>query len=577
MDSTRVAPVRIVLAVALAVCMSESVRAETAERFAFEWTADAGSVGSAQSSHVNEPYVVEFLQQQVEVPDASAAQALLRRHGILLSNEAMPWSPERAHLVLATLRGLPRNVVPRGSGVQSKWILESAQVADDVEITRRDDGSVVRIGVDAFTYAAPRDALIDGRFGRLHSRRLHNAVVRYLTDQGEDRDAVESILNDRYGVSIAVPDYTRLTRSTTGETIASFQQFHAQERMQLLEQLEELPPTLQWTERPIYLVRRADGTAHPLYPVAPAVSWPNLEDGYIEFMEHAFTSSFLEHTQRLILHERAHFLWTRALSDELKAEWIELGEWYEDPDRPTGWSCGGTTEFVSRHAHAVNPAEDLAETLAYFVINPDKLRSRSIAKYELIRDAVMESNIYLSRVRDDLTFEVQNLLPDYVYPGNIRRVTIHVDGEPRQDKVVTIELEIDSTGRFDAASSASMRLTSGIDTYLDLHLAPVDRDGRRAEVGSILRGRLELSRYAKSGYWWPGQISITDSHGNQRFAGPGDYGWKLYVDNPLDRPGRHGNLARRREPRDEGARGLQRHPGESRCRSVQLHAVRAVR
>ena len=42
-----------------------------------------------------------------------------------------------------------------------------------------------------------------------------------------------------------------------------------------------------------YLVRRLDGTPHPLYPTAPAVAWPSA--GYIEFMESA-----LKHKERTI-------------------------------------------------------------------------------------------------------------------------------------------------------------------------------------------------------------------------------------------------------------------------------------
>ena len=32
----------------------------------------------------------------------------------------------------------------------------------------------------------------------------------------------------------------------------------------------------------------------------------------------------------------------------------------------------------------------------------------------------MQGTIYLARIREDLTFTVYNLFPDYVYPGKIR-------------------------------------------------------------------------------------------------------------------------------------------------------------
>jgi hypothetical protein len=375
---------------------------------------------------------------------------------------------------------------------------------------------------------------VDGQAGHLASRRLHHAIVRYLTDQGRSRDVVERILTERYGVALTVPDFEALTRGTTRETAESFQEFHAQERLLILQQLEELPPNIHLMGEPIYLVRRLDGMTHPLHPSAPAVSWPSLSPGYIEFMERAFTDPLLEHTQRLILHERAHFLWTKVLSDTFKQRWAETGDWHEDAQSTTGWSTGHTTGFVSAHANAVNPVEDMAESLAYFVISPDMLRSRSLEKYELIRDAVMESNLYLSHIREDLTFEVDNLDPDYIYPGRIESVIVTVDGAAQEDKTVTIQLELNSARQLDLAERAVMRLSSDVGTFVDLHLRPVDVAGQSVMAGSILRGRVVLSKYAESGYWWPGQIAISDVHGNKRFESPSGYGWRMYVNNPLE-------------------------------------------
>ena len=61
------------------------------------------------------------------------------------------------------------------------------------------------------------------------------------------------------------------------------------------------------------------------------------------------------------------------------------------------------------------------------MINPDKLRSRALAKYEFIRDYIMQGTIYLSKIREDLTFEVLNLFPDYDYPGKINSKELKVD------------------------------------------------------------------------------------------------------------------------------------------------------
>ena len=54
----------------------------------------------------------------------------------------------------------------------------------------------------------------------------------------------------------------------------------------------------------------------------------------------------------------------------------------------------------------------------------------------------MQGSFYISKIREDLTFEVYDLYPDYVYPGKIRRVDIEVTGAQEQDKNVRIEIEL---------------------------------------------------------------------------------------------------------------------------------------
>ena len=120
----------------------------------------------------------------------------------------------------------------------------------------------------------------------LFPRGLHEAVVRFVTDGGADRAALKRILQERYGLSLDVPDFTELTRHTTGETASRFSEFKNEELMFLASMFEEYPEGMRLTPGLEYIVRRLDGTPHPLYPEAPAVAWPTA--GYIEFMESAF-------------------------------------------------------------------------------------------------------------------------------------------------------------------------------------------------------------------------------------------------------------------------------------------------
>ena len=129
-------------------------------------------------------------------------------------------------------------------------------------------------------------AEIEGVRGRYFSKRLHRAVVRYITDSGADRNAIKRILQERYAISINVPDYIELTKYTTSEHAGRFSTFKDEELMALVSMFEEFPQGMLKTPGLKYLVRRLDGTPHPLYLTAPAVAWPSA--GYIEFMEACF-------------------------------------------------------------------------------------------------------------------------------------------------------------------------------------------------------------------------------------------------------------------------------------------------
>ena len=252
-------------------------------------------------------------------------------------------------------------------------------------------------------------------------------------------------------------------------------------------------------------------------------------------MESAFKEKGLDSIHRLILHEKAHFLWEYLFDDQLKQDWIELGGWFENPSDPDGWSTTKQVEFVSAYAHGKNPNEDMSESISHYIVRPDKLRSRSPAKYEFIQNRIMHGARYISKIREDLTFEVYNLYPDYVYPGRIIRVDIQVDGEPEEDKVITVEIEIHGESDLDTASSGYARVWSQKGTREDIHFYSINHDGNAISIGShLLRSQFRLSRYAANGFWRPYTIEIKDAHGNERYSGQQDFGWSLYIDNPLE-------------------------------------------
>jgi hypothetical protein len=233
--------------------------------------------------------------------------------------------------------------------------------------------------------------------------------------------------------------------------------------------------------------------------------------------------------QRLVLREKAHFLWEYIFDKSTQDDWATLGGWFKDPTSGSGWSTTNTTEFVSAYAHLKNPNEDMAESIAFYITNPEALRSRSLRKFEFIRDRIMKGTRYISVIRPDLTFQVYNLFPDYNYPGKIKRTKLEVIGGPNEDKKVIFEVELTIMDKaFDGAQQAQCRFTSSIGTIKDMWLNKVNANG------SILRGEFILSKFAKSGYWIIPQINIWDAVGNQRLENNSTYGVKCFVNNPLE-------------------------------------------
>ena len=505
-------------------------------QFTYTWKTDTTYEG-IESTTLVQPVQVMFLDEPIQVVPHSSSLRLMQKYSVLLGTE---WNADQAYRLLQTFESVPQlSNDPYKETLEvpsSLWQLTDQHIQNDIEIRIQDGQKIITLSREAFTYADPLLAEIEGVRGRFFSKRLHHAVVRYVTDDGRDRHALKQILEKRYGVSIDVPDYTVLTRRTTREDADWFSEFKNEELMALVSMFEEFPQGMLTTPGLQYLVRRLDGTPSPIISGAAALAW--VTEGYIEFMESAFKGRNLDTIHRIILHEKAHFLWEHLFDDQLKQDWIELGGWYVNPDDGNGWSTTKQAEFVSAYAHGVNPNEDMAESISYYIVNPDKLRSRSPAKYEFVRDRIMHGTRYISRIREDLTFQVYNLYPYVVYPGRIIRVDIRVEGEPEEDKKLTIELELHQENDFDNAQASRLSIHSTKGTFFSIWLYPVSSDGQRINASHILRGHHTLSRHAAHGYWGPDRITLRDAQGNERHESQTDFGWKLYVNNPLadDKP-----------------------------------------
>ena len=505
--------------------------------FTYHWEEDQTTAGNEYSSHVPQRREVAFQDKTVSVADPAAAEHLRQNYNVLLVGG---WSQEHAFRLLETMQDIPQPIQDLRNDIllpASAWRLTDDFIDDDIVVTTAEDGSRdVTISSAAFVNAAPRLATVDGKRGVWYSKRLHRAAVRLVTDEGRDEAAYERILQDRYGLTTRIEDYAALTSPTGNESESNFQSFHSNEIVALINILEEMPSGMHKLNGMRFLVRRLNGLVHPHHPTAPAVAWPEAE--YVEFMESAFREQTEDYMHRLIVHEKAHFLWAHLFDDQLKLDWIRLGGWFKDPSTESGWATGKPDEFVSTYMGLQTPDEDMAETIAFFITNPDQLRKRSTPKYEFVRDRVMQGDIYVAQIREDLTFEVYNIFPDYTYPGKIKQVDISVAGGPGEEKQFTLDVEVHALdGLSEGVMAAQTRVSSEVGTFFDLWLNPVDEGGNDmppGEPGVRLRGQHTISEHAKSGYWVPDSITQFDEAGYEREQNVSDFGWRMFVDNPQE-------------------------------------------
>ena len=502
------------------------------ETTTYHWEKDQVPSGQ-ETVFVPQPIQVEIGNTGINASlTSSASYTLARRYKVYLSSE---WDEDKAYLLLRTFDEMAGwgDISPWVH--QSYWILSDAHVAQDIDLGPAVGVSSLRtitIASEAFTYANPFVAKIEGVRGRYFSKRLWRAVLRYATylpGEGIQSRVIDNVLQKHYGVTVLVPDYEVLT----DEPAHNFSKFTYEEILGIMSMFEEYPSGMHVTPGLKFLIRRVPD------PFVEYAARANTGRGYIEFTDKAFEDGITHQTQRIILHEKAHFLWAYLFDEQLIADWIELGGWYYENER---WLTTNQTEFVSDYAHGVNPNEDMAESIAYYIVTPDKLRSRSPAKYAFIQNRIMHGTRYISTIREDLTFVVYNLYPDYVYPGEVVRVDVTVEGAPEWSKRVEIEIETHTENELDYSTGGFVvfqLLESDLEEdregprSFSVRLRPVDAKGRtsyRQSQSNILRGNKYVpSSYAKGDYTIT-QVYTYDANRLTRYNS-GGFGLKIYLNN----------------------------------------------
>ena len=356
--------------------------------YTYNWIDDESAAGHATQSYIAEPTEIIVLNDTVSVPSDFTSIKLRTEYGIILSDDKEKWSNEDAYRLYKMFSNLPYNTYGEGNSldfssgenVRGVFYLSEDEIYEDISIENRDGIKHATVSQSAFTYAEPQIVTIDGIRGKFYSKRLYHTVVNFITDFGNDNEVLAWLALERFGIRFLTPnDFDTFLE----EDSSNFQEFYNSEKLEILSMFEELPEGFHKQDGLKNLIRRIDGQDHPdpAYREAAAIAWTGVET--LEFMSKAFIGGNLSDTRRLILHEKSHFLWAYSFDQTTKDDWAEIGGWFLDPTSPSGWSTSQTTEFVSAYAHLKNPNEDMAESVAFYLTNPDLLIGVSPIKYRI--------------------------------------------------------------------------------------------------------------------------------------------------------------------------------------------------
>jgi len=447
------------------------------------------------------------------------------------------WKPGQAAALLDTLddmcsrsAGAPHAPADNCNMKQeTTWTIHTGRLPDDVQV----QGGAVSVAARALDFSAPRGATLDGDDGTVASRRLQFAVMRVVTNFGQNKEVVGQILKRRFGAQLGAgvdPGYTTLTSTTTYEDAERFQHFKSPETLFMLEAWTLMPPNMHNVAGLKYVTRRQQGLDHPLYGPTTAVSWPtNLDQSYQEYMDYSFNNDGYT-SRHLFIHEKTHFFWGRHWSESLKEGWEGVGAW-KDKDGAGTWGTPTTTAFSSDYGASNNPDEDLAECMAAYVLHPVLLQVRAPDKHAYIKKNIARGVQYLER--PEVTFKVANDSPYRRYPASLSRVDIHVKGAPEEDKEVDVKMLVDTGEGWHSPVHAEVSLAgpSGGSKTLELYPDP-DAGGEDGNNGVVtLRVTETLSKLYEKGFWTASQIKIKDKLGNERWVKVGEYSWRLYLNN----------------------------------------------
>ena len=288
------------------------------------------------------------------------------------------WTTEQASKLLKIFRSISPDEPPPAS----VWKISDVDLENDIKVEAQIGLRSVTISRDVFVVDASQSATIS-------KKRLFKAAVQFITGTGTNRPAIKRILHERYGITVDVSSVVRQSvmlpaYATRERTSKAFSPIDNEDLMIFISILEDFPQGLHKMPQLKYVVCRDE----ELGDGAAAKAWTS--SGFIEFKKSFLDAASTSDIRRLFAHEKSHFLWTHLLPIQLKEDWIELGGWYEDKGSEEGWSTNkDRAGFVTNYAFEKNPNEDMAESLAYYLVYPDRLRASNMGKYNFIHERIM--------------------------------------------------------------------------------------------------------------------------------------------------------------------------------------------
>ena len=316
-----------------------------------------------------------YTSHYYEIPGSNPMSELEEKYSIYLDST---WTTKQAYALLKVFESISPNL----NLLFSRWNISDDGLENGIKIESKDRLKFVTISKDIFPVEGSQEV-------GSPSKHLYYAVVQYITENGTNRSIIELILQKRYG--IYVPSYDSSTEGSTNITSKRYSNFENKDLMLIISVFETFPQALHKIPQLKYITRRIDKDEEE---PEKGISYAKTGRGCIEFAESIFTRRNFHNfiiTRRIIAHEKAHFLWAYVFNRELKLDWAKLGGWYREGTSASGWSTRNKrSEFVSDYAFEEDPNEDMAESIANYLLSPHKLRSCCPEKYEFIHEIMLK-------------------------------------------------------------------------------------------------------------------------------------------------------------------------------------------